>query len=248
MPTATAPATAFRADSGKQHAATLTILMLDTNFPRIPGDIGNPETWPFPVDLRVVDGASADRVVRRGAEGLRDAFCDAAREAVALGADGISTTCGFLSLFQKDLTAAAGVPVAASPLMQVPAVQALLPPDRRVGVLTISAASLTPAHLEAIGVPVDIPIAGTEGGREFSRVILDDEAKLDDAAAREDLLEAGHGLLARHPEIGALVLECTNMGPYAYALNTELGIPVYDVVSFLTWFHAGLAPRRFERS
>ena len=223
--------------------ARLGILMLEARFPRIPGDVGNALTWPFPVLYKVVPGASPDRVVLRRAEGLLDAFLDAAHELVALGADGITTNCGFLSLFQRELAARCGVPVATSSLMQAPLIERLLPPGRRVGILTISQASLTPAHLEAAGVAPDVPIAGTEGGREFSRVILNDELELDVAAAEQDILETGDALVRAHPEVGAVLLECTNMCPYAGALQAQLGLPVFDMVSFITWFHAGLAPR-----
>src|SRR3954462_12649647 len=79
--------------------ARLGILMLEARFPRIPGDMGNATTWPFPVLYRVVAGASPERVVTRKAEGLLDAFRDAAADLVRLGADGITTNCGFLSLY-----------------------------------------------------------------------------------------------------------------------------------------------------
>src|ERR1700726_4492986 len=82
------------------YGARLGILMLEARFPRIPGDMGNASTFPFPVLYKVVSGASPDRVVRKRAEGLLDAFLGAAAELVALGADGITTNCGFLSLYQ----------------------------------------------------------------------------------------------------------------------------------------------------
>ncbi|WP_368744691.1 aspartate/glutamate racemase family protein [Desertibaculum subflavum] len=227
------------------YGARLGILMLEARFPRIPGDMGHAGTWPFPVLYKVVGGASPDRVVRQGAEGLLPAFLDAAAELVRIGADGITTNCGFLSLYQREIAAHVGVPVATSSLMQVPAIQALLPPGRRVGVLTISAESLTSRHLQAVGVDPSVPVAGTEGGREFTRAILGDEPTLDVAAAEADLLEAGARLMRDHDGIGAVLLECTNMAPYARALRDHLGVPVFDIVSFMTWFHAGLAPRDF---
>ena len=52
------------------YGASVGMLMLETRFPRIPGDIGNAGTWPFPVLYKVVRGASPDHVVRRGAEGF----------------------------------------------------------------------------------------------------------------------------------------------------------------------------------
>ena len=225
--------------------AAVGILMLETRFPRIPGDMGNGLTWPFPVLYRVVPEASPDRVVRRGAEGLLPAFVAAGRALVAEGADGITTNCGFLSLFQDELARDLGVPVATSSLMQVPLVQRTLPPGRKVGILTVSAASLTREHLEKAGVDPATPVAGTEGGQEFTRVLLENEPELDVELARADNLAAARQLVEAHPEVGAIVLECTNMGPYAADIRRATGLPVYSIVNFISWFAAALQPRSF---
>jgi hypothetical protein len=230
------------------YGAPLGILMLQARFPRIPGDMGNARTWPFPVLYKVVRGATPERVVLNGARGLLPDFLEAAAELVDLGAEAITTNCGFLSVFQKELAAHVRVPVATSALIQVPWVQATLPPGRRVGVITVSAASLTPRHLEAARVPLDTPVAGTETGREFFRVLIKAEKDdLDVDLATQDILDAGNSLLTRHPDIGAIVLECTNMPPYAHALREATGLPVFDIYSLINWFHAGLRPRDFSR-
>jgi Asp/Glu/hydantoin racemase len=235
------------ASGGKAiYGAPLGILMLEARFPRIPGDMGNGTTWPFPVLFRVVRGADPERVVLQGARGLLPDFIAAARDLVDLGAEAITTNCGFLSLFQRELAEAVNVPVATSSLMQVPWVQVTLPPGQRVGVITVSRGSLTDAHLDAAGVPRDVPVVGTEGGREFFRVLIKAEkTDMDVALAEADIVAAGRDLVARHPEVGAIVLECTNMPPYAAALREAVGLPVYDIYSMITWFHAGLRPRRF---
>ena len=224
--------------------AALGILMLESRFPRVPGDMGHAATWPFPVLYRVVRGASPDRVVRRGAQGLSDAFAEAARELVRDGAVGITTTCGFLSLHRAALAEAAGVPVLASSLEQVALADRLLPPGRRAGVLTISAASLSPAHLAAAGVPEGTPVGGTEGGLGFTASILEDRPELDLAVARADTVGAALALRDAHPELGAIVLECTNMTPYAADVAAATGLPVHTMVDLVTWFHAGRRPRR----
>ncbi|VAW15912.1 FIG01073400: hypothetical protein [hydrothermal vent metagenome] len=228
------------------YGAAVGILMLETRFPRIPGDMGNALTWPFPVLYKVVRGATPDLVVRQGASGLREAFIAAARELVATGADGITTNCGFLAIFQKDIAAAVGVPVATSSLMQVPMVEALLPPGKRAGILTVSAETLTPAHLDAAGVPAGTPIVGTDGGEEFTRALIGNEWTLDVAKAEADVLAAGRELVAAHADIGAIVLECTNMMPYAARLRAELGLPVFSIASMVCWFQAGLTPCTYE--
>jgi Asp/Glu/hydantoin racemase len=247
LPTTIAPTTI--AKGGKAlYGAPLGILMLEARFPRIPGDMGNAGTWPFPVLYRVVKGASPEKVVLNQAAGLLDDFLAAAAELVDQGAEAITTNCGFLALFQQELAAHVRVPVATSSLIQVPWVQATLPPGQRVGIITVSAKSLTPRHLAAAGVPPDTPFTGTEDGEEFFRVlILGEQQDMDVAKAEADILDAGRRLVARHPDIGAIVLECTNMPPYAHALRETLGLPVFDIYSLITWFHAGLRPRDFRR-
>jgi hypothetical protein len=229
------------------YGAPLGILMLEAKFPRIPGDMGNATTWPFPVLYRVVSGASPEKVVLKGAAGLLPDFIEAAQDLVRLGAEAITTNCGFLSLFQKEIAGAVGVPVATSSLMQVPWVQATLPPGKGVGLVTVSGSTLTPAHLAGAGVPLDTPVVGTENGREFFRVLIKAEKDdMDVALAEQDVVGAGRDLVANNPDIGAIVLECTNLPPYAAALQAAVGIPVYDIYSMITWFHAGLRPRVFS--
>ena len=220
------------------------LLMLDTRFPRPLGDIGHPETFPFPLVRRVVPGASAERVVQRRAEGLLPSFMEAGRELVSEGAAAITTSCGFLSLVQKDLADALGVPVAASSLSQVAPVNALLPRDRRAGILTISASTLSADHLAAAGAPLDTPIGSTERGRALTPTILADAPQLDFDAARQDCVSAAVDLREAHPDLGAIVLECTNMGPYAADIAAATALPVFSVVTHLHWLYAGLAPPR----
>ena len=228
------------------YGASVGILLLESRFPRIPGDGGNAGTWPFPMLYRVVGGATPDKVVRDRGGGIVEDFAAAARELVAIGADGITTNCGFLVLYQDRLAQACGVPVAASSLLQVPWVERLLPPGRRVGVVTVEAGSLTPRHLECAGARPDTPVEGTEGGAEFTRVLLGDEVELDVERAREDVIAAARRLVERNRDIGAIVLECTNMPPYAAEVARTVGLPVYDFYSFVCWFQAGLRPRSFD--
>jgi hypothetical protein len=233
----------MRVTGGKSiYGTSVGILMLDARFPRIPGDMGNALTWPFPVHYKIVRDATPDRVVRRSAEGLLGRFIDAARELVADGVDGITTNCGFLSLFQEELAEAVGVPVATSSLMQVPLVNRILPKGKRAGIVTISSSTLTPLHLEKAGVPEGTPIGTTEGGLEFTRVILGNEPELDIEAARQDNINAAVALVHDHNNVGALVLECTNMVPYAADIRRATGLPVFSMHTFVCWFQASLKP------
>ena len=233
----------MKVSGGKSiYGASVGILMLEARFPRIPGDMGNAQTWPFPVHYKIVRGASPDRVVRRRAEGLLDAFIEAARELEAEGVDGITTNCGFLALFQEDLATAVKIPVVTSSLMQTALVNRLLPRGKRAGILTISASTLTAEHLEKAGAPTGTPIGSTERGVEFTHAILDNMETLDPELARKDNVEAAVAMQTDHPDLGAFVLECTNMVPYAAAIRAATGLPVFTVANFITWFQSALRP------
>lgn len=233
-----------KSSSGEK--AMVGILMLETHFPRILGDLGNPASWNFPVQYSIVSGASASKALGHESEELLESFIKAGKELVANGADGITTSCGFLSLMQNELSAAIDAPVAASSLMQVPWVQAVLPPGKRVGVLTVHAQNLSEEHLLAAGAAVDTPIAGTENGEEFTRVILNDETSMNIEKCRTDNLRGAEELLTQHEDIGAIVLECTNMVPYAADIQDQTGLPVYSIYTFINWFQSGLVAKRFH--
>jgi hypothetical protein len=227
------------------YGASGGILMLEARVPRIPGDMGNAETWDFPVHYKVVRGASPDLVVRRGAEGLIDNFICAAQELVEDGVDGITTNCGFLALFQNQIAAAVPVPVVTSSLMQVEMVNKVLPARKKAGILTINGSSLTQQHLDAAQVPAGTPVGTTEGGKEFTRAILDNELELNVELAREDNVEAALAMKSAHAELGAIVLECTNMEPYAADISRATGLPVFSIQTLVTWFQRSLVPKSY---
>src|SRR5947207_2465050 len=133
-----------------QYGFTVGILMLDTRFPRVPGDMGNAATFPFPVRYQRVDGAG-------------------------------------------------------------------------------------------IGGDIPLAVAGMETEKEFTRVLLGNEMVLDVDVAREEHVRVARRLVTEHPDVGAIVLECTNMPPYTADIQRETGLAVFDIVSLVSMVHAGLA-------
>ncbi len=225
------------------------ILVLDTRFPRIPGDIGNAGTFEFPVLYYRVRGASSDRVVRRPDRDLLSLFVDGARSLEGEGVRAITTSCGFLARFQRELAASVSVPVFTSSLMLVPLVHCMLSPGRAVGIMTVDASALGAEHFAGAGITADMPVvvAGLETEKEFTRVLIEDRLMLDVDAARREHVRVASRMLAEHPEIGAIVLECTNMPPYAADVQAATGLPVFDITTLVRMVHGaarhGLAPR-----
>ncbi len=209
----------------------LGVLMLKTRFPRPAGDIGNAASFAFPVRYRIVADATPQRVVRERAAGLIEPFVAAAQALEADGCCAIATSCGFLSLFQAEIAGALRVPFASSSLLLLRAINAGLTGGRRAGVITIAADCLGVEHLLGAGADPATPVVGVASEGEFVRAILGDQAEMNVGKLEAEVLEAGMRLLACHADVGAIVLECTNMPPYADALRAATGLPVYDVLS-----------------
>ena len=227
------------------HGVSIGILMLDTAFERFIGDIGNARTWPFPVQYRIVTGATPNRVTRPEGPGMLDAFKAAADELIGGGVDGITTTCGFLALHQRELAAHCTVPVATSALLQVPMVERILPRGRRPAILTFSAESLTTRHLEAVGVDPATPVHGMPADSAFQRAIRRATRPCSLRLCSARCSPRPVASVARIPRVGALVLECTNLAPYSRDIARLTGLPVFDMVTMVHWFHRSLRPERF---
>jgi hypothetical protein len=228
------------------YGVSLGILMLDSRFQRFNGDIGNARTWPFPVQYKIVRGAVPDKVVDAlNNRDLFQHFADAADELIADGVDGITTTCGFLALFQQELAAHCTVPVATSALLQVPTVARMLPRGKRPAILTFSASSLSAHHLAGVGIDPQTPVVGMPDTSEFQRSIRDGDDAVPFEVLKEEVLNVAQRMIEADPSIGAIVCECTNLTPYSYDINRRLRVPVFDLVTLVHWFHRALRPQHF---
>lgn len=216
--------------------AALGLVMLDTGFHRPPGDLGLPASYPCPVRRWVVPGAAPASVVCHAealrASPLRQGFEQAVRALVLQGCTAITTSCGFLVLLQAELQAAAfPAPLVSSSLLALPSLLGGLP---QVGVLTISAERLGPDHLRAAGVPqhrlADVWIQGMPERSHFVHAILGADVPLDPLRAQQEVVAAALALRARAPHLRALVLECTNLPPYAQAIRQATGWPVLSLL------------------
>ncbi|MGB3388750.1 MAG: aspartate/glutamate racemase family protein [Pseudaminobacter sp.] len=228
------------------YGVSIGILMVNSTFRRYLGDIGNAETWSFPVQYKIVQDAVPTRMTDLHNASLLEPFKRAADELIAAGVDGITTTCGFLSIYQKELADHCSVPVATSSLLQVPMVERMLPTGKRVGILTYNGDVLNGPYLEAVGISQDTPVIGVPQDSNFVRWIKEGDNSVTFDTLRREVVAAAETMIERHPDIGAIVSECTNLAPFTYDISKRLGIPVYDTVTMVNLFHASLRPRRYQ--
>ena len=208
------------------------VIMLDTKFPRLVGDIGNPEGFAFPLIYKTVTGATPIKVVEEQSSALLQPYIAAAQELVREGADIVTTSCGFLACFQSEIQSHVAVPVITSSLSMLEDLERQYG-EGNVGILTISRASMSPEFLKRSGVPKSTPIGSTENGKEFSQAILSNRAQFDEAQCRKDVIEAALKLVSDHPQVKAIILECTNMPPHEAAIRQATGRSVYSLNTLL---------------
>lgn len=225
----------------------LGILSLDTAFERVIGDVGNPESYPFPARVRVVAGAGSREIVRDGRPDpdLVAAFVAAAQDLEAEGAAVIVSTCGFLVTVQDDLAAAVTVPVLLSALSLGTAVLGVTG-GRPLAVLTASASALGNAALGAAGLAeTQVRICGLDDCAAFHDTFLVHKAAqrrvLDIRAIEAEVVTRAVALVTEMPEVGAILLECGNLPPYAEAIRAATGRPVFHLLdgAALLWAASG---------
>jgi hypothetical protein len=232
------------------YGLALGILMLDTTFPRLPGDVGNATTWPFPVAYSIVRGARPERLVQPDADpALLEPFVVAAKELAELGVPAIITSCGFLAAYQRELSGAVPVPVFTSALLQVPMAAAAIPPGNRVAILTIRPV-LGERHFAGTGwsqrdIPV-VQVAPPTDSHLFE-TFVGDAPQADVRRLEREIDELTRTVMHEHPDVGAILVECVAFAPFTGIVRRISGLPVFD--AYTLGMHAHLvtspAPTRF---
>lgn len=213
--------------------------MLDTIFKRPQGDIGNAETFSFPVLYEVVEQATTERVVKLGDQTLIQPFIQAAKRLENKGAKAITTSCGFLALFQKEIQNELIVPFFSSSLMQIPFVHLIT--GGKVGVLTARKSSLTKEHFQGVNADLStVVIEGMDDMPAFRGAIIEETEPLNMSVVAEEMKQATSELIKNNPEIRSIVLECTNMPPYKNALREVTDLPIFDITTLTNYVFESL--------
>lgn len=204
----------------------VTLLQLETQFPRIPGDIGCAETFAVPLERRIISGAHVGKIVSARPQDIEiSAFEDALENSAEL----IATSCGFLSFWQGHLQALTPAAFVSSSLIDLPDLALDFSPEE-LAIVTFDASSLGNTHLPSgcsdfvqsiVGLPTEI---------HLRQVIERDSRILDPERASREIIAFLDTVLDRR-KIKAILLECTNLPPYKHAMKDAFGVPVFDILT-----------------
>lgn len=240
----------YRTDgtSGKDQVV-IGVLMLDSGPPfRVPGCAGSDDTYSFQLKRRIVKGATVSRMTSDSSD-LLAPILEAAGELEGDGVDAIMGNCGFMAIFQDVLRQKVSVPVFTSSLLLVPLVAGMLPKGKRIGILTYKAPTLTETHYLGAGwssKDVPIAVAGVQDKPAW-RLFMTPEHPFHEENLRRELLSVCDDFVAGHPDLGALVLECTAMPPFAHTIHARFGLPVFDISTLAALVADSLGRKAFQR-
>ncbi|GMM29410.1 hypothetical protein DAMA08_021550 [Martiniozyma asiatica (nom. inval.)] len=215
---------------------------------RPPGDAIVPESYKFPVIRQMVNNATLWNVVDGDSfsEEKLQAYVDACNKLEEKGCIGIITSCGFLAQIQSRLASRINIPVATSSLIQVPFILATMSPKKKVGVITFDPSVLSKTHFNGVGVTDElysrVIVAGSKPNGPLQGIIVDGAPYVHEELEKE-FVDIAKELVSSNKDIGAIVLECTQMPPFANAIQKAVGLPVYDAVTMIDWFYSGLHTR-----
>lgn len=222
------------------------ILLLDVWYPLLPGNVVNASTYKYPVRHKLVPGATQVRM-HSGDPTLLDDLIKAGKELELEGVRAIVGACGYFGHFQPELAAALDVPVFLSSMLQIPWIKAGLKPQQKIGVLCADAPSLTPGILKKCGVadPSVCVIAGLGDEPEFSAILKSDRGCFNNKLLRQEVIAAAVKLVRDNPDIGAILLECSDMPPYAADVQRAVRLPVFDFITMINWVHNAVAQQPY---
>jgi Asp/Glu/hydantoin racemase len=230
--------------NAESYGHDIGILLIDCRTPFIPGDVGNASSYAFPVLYRTVPDVTLERLFDQGDLSLTDKVIAVARELEAAGVRAITSDCGYMMHFQRQVAAAVSIPVMLSSLLQLRFMASLLGDHQAIGIVCANKRRLTKELLD-IAIPdarIPIHVAGLENCPNFRGPILDETDTLDSDAIEAEVVATAQALCREHPRIGAILLECSNLPPYAHAVQARTGRPVFDFLTMID--HVRAASRR----
>lgn len=228
------------------YGEAIGILVLDTDFPRIPGDIGNATTYPFPVRFKVVKGIRHEDIVcERPDISVCSRFIEEAKGLEEEGVRAITTSCGYFCYFQDEISDALSIPVFASSLIQVPLVAKMLGKNNRVGIVCGNSRALTKTHLRKAGIDDSMRVA-VAGLDEKWNMVRGPRPRDRLEGFEKGLSKVATELVSKYQDIGALVFECTNFPPAAAAVQEATGLPVFDIVTLVSMIHDAVVRKRYS--
>jgi hypothetical protein len=216
------------------------ILTLDTWYPLLPGNVANATTYTFPVLYKTLRGIT-HAAVARGDPKVLEPLVAGGEELEKQGVRAIIGACGNFANYQKDVAAALRIPVFLSSLLQIPIIKRGLKPTQKVGIIQMNASALTSRICTQCGIDdlSDIVIVGA-GDLPECQNILNDTGQFNSFTLEKELVEVSRQFVSNNPDVGAILLSCSDIATYAWSIQNAVKLPVFDYTTLINWVYTGI--------
>lgn len=201
----------------------------------LPGNSTNPATYPFPVKFVEVPGACVDTVILHPSEKLLLRMTDICKDLEKEGIRMIATSCGFNAVFQQRIAEKINVPLFSSALLLVPMVQAAVGKCASVAVITANKGSLSEEHMRACGITEDmnVDVFGLEEAAEWKNIFDEPDRPFDMEKVEREIVGTSERAVKGGKNFKAIVLECTDLPPFAKKISSATGLMVFDFTTMI---------------
>ena len=211
---------------------------IDANLGQLeamPGNLINPKTFNFQFLSEYVEGANYRTIVKEPNHATLNKMIKAAEQLKKQGANFIVTSCGFNSIFNTELSNSVDIPVISSSLIQVPLVSLMIKNDQYIMIVTADKKHLTEEHFVNAGITkkINYVIAGLDNSEEFQKVNSNPNAELNVEKFSKEVLSIIKKTISSNCNIGAVVMECTDLPPFSDAVRKKFNLPVFDIVTLV---------------
>jgi Asp/Glu/hydantoin racemase len=219
----------------------------DIWYPLMPGNVVNACTYDFPVRMMAVPNLNNQRLFDADPTIAND-LIDVARHMVEKeGCRAICSACGFFGNFHAQVADAVDVPVALSSMVQIPWIRSTLKQGQKIGIMCANGKAVTSDLLDACRIDdhSNLVVKDLLPTKHFSAVVTM-TGHFDNGKARQEVVQAAKELVASDPAIGAILLECSDLPPYASDVQRAVGLPVFDFITLIKWLHNSTTQRPYQ--
>jgi hypothetical protein len=231
---------------------TIGLVQMRVNLPMIPGNMGNASTFDFPMLYREMNAENVfDVMANPPSKNFTDGIVEAAQWLELQGVRAIMGNCGFFGSYQNVVREQINVPFFSSSLMMLPMMVQSMPGNKKVGVITANGPILERVQaIQNCGLSLEdkknrIVVMGCEEYPEFATGIMANTGRYNPVKVERELVSVAERMLVAHKDIGAILLECTELSPHAVAVQKAVRMPVWDYTSLTKWVQSGCVRRPF---
>lgn len=215
-------------------------LVMKSWVPKPPGHISCATNYDFPVYYYPVENTN-NKIIHNGSKEIIPHLVNAAEELKEMGCKALITSCGYFGHYQRVIADKGIMPTYLSAVCLVPIIFKLINKEKSLVVICYNKEKFTDSLLKVCGVSEELKarcyVYDIINEQELGKIITDC-GEYDISKGREEVVSVVLNAVKEHEDVGAILLECTDLPPHSYAIQEATNLPVFDSTSMVKFVHS----------